>query len=67
MRTEEALKHFDNKVRTLAEALNLSVQAIYAWGDTVPRLRQYEIRDILAARGEDVGPADTAHQEKEAA
>lgn len=50
MRTEEALMHFDNKVRNLAEALGLSVQAVYAWGDTVPRLRQYEIREILAAR-----------------
>lgn len=60
MRTEEALKHFDNKVRKLAAALNLSVQAIYAWGDEVPRLRAYEIRDILARREQEAAQQDVA-------
>lgn len=60
MRTEEALQHFDNKVRNLAGALNLSVQAIYAWGDTVPRLRAYEIRDILARREQETAQQKAA-------
>ncbi len=50
MRTEEALQLFDNSTRKLAEALGLSVQAIYAWGDKVPPLRAYQIRDIVSER-----------------
>lgn len=50
MLTNEALELFGGKVRPLAEALGLSVQAVYAWGDTVPPLRAYQIRDILAKR-----------------
>jgi len=50
MTTEEALKAFGGSVRNLAGALGLSVQAIYAWGDTVPPLRAYQLRDILAQR-----------------
>ena len=42
-------------VGKLAEALGITREAIYQWPPIVPRLRQYEIRDILAARGEDVG------------
>lgn len=49
MKTQDAISHFGS-VRKLAEALGLSVQAIYAWGDEVPRLRTYELRDLLAAR-----------------
>lgn len=49
MKTQDAIQLFGS-VRKLAEALGLSVQAIYAWGDTVPELRAYQLRDILAAR-----------------
>jgi hypothetical protein len=65
MRTEDAIKYFDNSVRALAEALGITREAVYQWGDTVPRLRAYEIRDLLAAR-QAVGAGDTApepHQE----
>lgn len=64
MKTEEAIKLFGS-VRAIAETLRLSVQAIYAWGDTVPPLRAYQIREILDARPK-VGATDTApesHQE----
>ena len=33
-------------IRQLAEMLGLSTQAVYAWGDTVPKLRMYELRDM---------------------
>lgn len=58
MKTEEAVKLFGS-VRAIAEALRLSVQAIYAWGDTVPALRVYQIREILDAR-QKVCAADAA-------
>lgn len=66
MLTQEALDLFGGRVRPLAEALGLSVQAIYAWGEEVPPLRAYQIRDILADRAK-VNPVATAPQEREAA
>lgn len=52
MKTQDAINQFGT-VRKLAEALGLSVQAIYAWGENVPPLRAYELRDILANRNHD--------------
>lgn len=46
MKTEDAISYFGS-VRKLAAALGLSVQAIYAWGDDVPPLRVYQIRELL--------------------
>ena len=51
MKTEEAIKLFGG-VRPLAEALKLSVQAVYQWGETVPPLRVYHIKEVMAERGE---------------
>jgi hypothetical protein len=45
MKTQDAIQQFGS-VRKIAEALGLSVQAIYAWGDEVPKLRVYELREI---------------------
>lgn len=45
MNTQAAVDIFGS-VRALAAALNISVQAVYLWGDTVPKLRQYEIREL---------------------
>ena len=50
MRTEDAIKEFGNSVRELAEALGITREAIYQWGEEVPPLRAYEIRDILEGR-----------------
>lgn len=47
MTTLEAVQYFGSK-RKLAEALKLSTQAIQAWGDTVPPLREYQLKDIMA-------------------
>jgi len=49
MLTSEAIAKFGS-IRALARDLDISVQAIYAWGDTVPPLRAYQIRDLLVAR-----------------
>lgn len=48
MKTSEAINLFGN-VANLARALDISVQAVYQWGDTVPPLRAFQIRDIEAA------------------
>lgn len=45
MKTQDAIQQFGS-VRKIAEALGLSVQAIYAWGDEVPPLRVYQLREI---------------------
>lgn len=35
-------------IHKLAELLGISVQAIYQWGEEVPKLRQYELREIFS-------------------
>lgn len=68
MRTKDAIKEFGNNVRELAEALGITREAIYQWGENVPALRAYEIRDILAERcSQKLGAANTASQHQEAA
>ena len=45
MNTEYAIKVFGTR-RNLADALGISTQATYQWGDTVPKLRSYEVLDL---------------------
>lgn len=52
MKTTEAIAIFGNKVK-VAEALGLTKQAISAWGEEVPPLRVYQIREFLARRQAD--------------
>jgi hypothetical protein len=59
MKTEEAIILFGS-VRNLAKALDLSVQAIYAWGERVPPLRVYQIRELQEKRTEQGSPIPTA-------
>jgi len=47
MQTSEAINQFGN-VANLATALNISVQAVYQWGDKVPELRAYQIAELIA-------------------
>lgn len=49
MKKDEVIAEFGG-VRKLADALGITREAIYQWPAVVPRLRQYEIREILAAR-----------------
>lgn len=55
----EAIKAFDG-VRNLAEALGITREAVYQWPEVVPRLRQYEIREILAQREKAAAPQQEA-------
>lgn len=67
MQTSSVLPHFNNSVRELADALSISVQAVYAWGGRVPPLRQYEIRDLLAKRGVSLEEASDQEVTRDAA
>jgi DNA-binding transcriptional regulator YdaS (Cro superfamily) len=49
MTTDEAIKHFGT-VQALATALGISRAAVYQWGDSVPRLRQFEIEKLLDSK-----------------
>ena len=52
MKTEEAVKAFGSR-KALADALGVWPQAVYSWGDDVPDLRAYQIKEIMAKRGQD--------------
>lgn len=49
MKTEDAIKAFGSP-KELAAALGITREAIYQWGDDVPELRAYQIRELLAKR-----------------
>lgn len=51
MKTNEAIELLGS-VKEIADALGISVQAVYQWGDSVPRLRAYEIREVVAKRSD---------------
>ena len=65
MKTAEAIAKFNESTRELAEALGISTAAVYQWGDSVPELRAYQIREIIARRaaclpvGADATPSAT--------
>lgn len=42
MTMQEALDHYGSR-KQLADALGLWPQTVYAWGDSIPLSRQYEI------------------------
>lgn len=54
MKTTEAINLFGG-VAKLAKALGISVQAVYQWGDVIPPLRVYEIREIAANQQDEDG------------
>jgi hypothetical protein len=66
MKTSDAIESFGG-VPALAKALRVTQSAIYQWGDEVPRLRGYEIRDILAERNASSETPDFPDQDQEAA
>lgn len=49
MKKSEAIKLFGNEAG-LAAALDISRSAVNQWGDDVPDLRAYQIKEILAAK-----------------
>lgn len=50
MTKKEAVEHFGT-ARELADALGISEQAVSKWGENVPELRVYQIREILTQQG----------------
>lgn len=53
MNTQDAIDAFGSPLR-LADALGITRAAIYQWGETVPPLREYQIRELLAEQALDV-------------
>lgn len=46
IKTSDVIKHFET-VEAVATHFNISVQAVYQWGDELPELRQLQLeRDI---------------------
>ena len=54
MKTEEAVAAFGG-IRPLAEALGVSTQSAYRWGEELPPLRVYQVKEILAKRAQQGG------------
>jgi len=63
MKKTEAIDYFGNEAR-LAQALGLSRSAVNQWGDTVPPLRAYQIRDLIDQQK--LGAGATAPEQKAA-
>lgn len=57
MKTEEAIKYFQGK-RRLADALGISVQAVQAWKENVPALREYQIKELMRGKKSPVKKLD---------
>lgn len=49
MKTKEAIEYFKGK-RRLADALGISVQAVQAWKENVPALREYQIKELMRGK-----------------
>lgn len=47
MTTQDCIKHFGS-VAELARQLGVTEQAIYQWGTSPPRLRQFQIQHLSA-------------------
>lgn len=47
MLKSEALEHFKTN-RAIARALGIDESAVSHWGDHVPKLRAYELREVIA-------------------
>jgi biotin operon repressor len=45
MTKQQAVKHFKTGAK-LAEALGITHQAVYDWGDKIPEVRQYQIEVV---------------------
>ena len=50
MKTADAIKLFGNTQSDLARALGITASAVNQWGEEVPPLRAYQIRDLIAER-----------------
>lgn len=48
MKKQDVIELFGSP-RDVAAALGISVQAVHRWGDTIPPLRAYQVREIIRA------------------
>jgi transcriptional repressor of cell division inhibition gene dicB len=48
MKTADAISYFGSR-KKMADALGIWPQGIYRWGEEVPPLRAFQIREIMAA------------------
>lgn len=52
MKTKDAIAQFET-AQALAAALKITPSAVSQWGEDVPELRAYQIREIIAKREAD--------------
>lgn len=64
LRTEDVLAVFNNNQSALARFLQISRSAVEQWGEEVPRLRQYELRERLPAIDSLVAAVQKARKRK---
>lgn len=53
MKVDDVLEYFDS-LRDLARAIGISEQAVYQWGDEVPRSRRESVRMAMKLRAQDL-------------
>jgi hypothetical protein len=46
MKTQDAIEFFGSR-KAIADALGIWPQSVYNWGDEVPPLRAYQLREIM--------------------
>lgn len=54
MKTKDAIAEFET-AHALAAALGITPSAVSQWGDEVPQLRAYQIRELLEQRQSNAG------------
>jgi len=52
VRKSAALDKFDGSVVNLAEFLGIASAAVYQWGEYVPEVRAYQLREMFPKIGE---------------
>lgn len=57
MKKTEAIEAFGTAT-ALADALGITIGAVSQWGDDVPELRVYQIREVLRHRAENAEASD---------
>ena len=51
MKTKEAIQFFGG-LKPLADALGIWPQAVYRWGENVPPLRAFQIKELMDAKAD---------------
>jgi hypothetical protein len=49
MKAQKAIEHFGSVIK-LADALDITRDAVYKWGDTVPELTAYKLQVLTAGK-----------------